>query len=463
MRAAAPRARRRAGATIAALLAFASGCSQRAPYEPSPIELPSSYLHAGRIAAGSSVLSADWWRNADDPQLERLVDAAMLANLDVSIAATRIREAEALREAASGARVPTLDGTASASLGSSGRSSGANALASWSLPLGAPADLAERAAAERVGAAQARAEAVRLVLLSDLLVAYTDLRHSHEMLEIVRARIGNLSRLAHRSSARSDVGLDSALSVDRAQARLHELRAVVPGIEASRDRTMLAIATLAGVYAGDMAGMLSEPPSGLRPDRSLPGIGLPAEMVRRRPDVNAREYELAAAMAEIGIAQSALLPQLRVNGDLAIGPTGGLASLWSLAPSVSIPILGRSALRSGVDARVARARQAQLEWQRSVRDAVGDVERAMVDIRRAGSTLASLDQAIRARRSARRRTAEAFELGVGDADEAIEAVDDLLEQEAARLTARRDLAHAWIDLHVGLGMGKPAIRRVASR
>ncbi|MFV0515691.1 MAG: efflux transporter outer membrane subunit [Jhaorihella sp.] len=406
--------------------------------------------------AGAPALleNTDWWRKFDDPVLDGLVEAALAGNLDLAAAGERVREAEALART-----VPepaTLTGEAGA-----GRRGG-RAVADAD---GGKADLgfewlfdpygerrAElRAAGGRVEIADAELDAARLLLLSGIVTAYVDLRFQQRSLQLRRAELGSRQETLEQVRRLEAASAATRLDIVRAEALVSETRSLIPGHEAAIRVQQNRIAVLLGQTPGRaLAGPgRGQPLAGMPAD-----IGIPADLLRNRPDIRIAERLYYVAVAEVGAETARLYPKLSLSGEISLSSFGGTTGMdYFFGPTLRLPALPDGSRRAGVAARQSRARQALTAWQSAVLEAIGEVESALVEYSASLSSVGAARKTVRLYGEAVDLTRQligrdgATVSDLLDAEQSVAAANILLAQNL------RALGRDFVALNVSLGSG----------
>ncbi len=435
------------GAALALALA---GCAVAPVQDRPPISLPDRYsLLAARPEAPPAM--AQWWRGLQDPVLNQLVAQGLTGSVSLAEARARLREAEALSRRAGNLTA----GNATLSVdGGEGTDSATAGLSLLLDPFGGRRRAAEAAQA-RAQAARYGVQDARLALLSELTRAYVDLRFFQASLAEQRRD------LASRRRTLTDVGTllaqGSATQLDRieAEALVAETRARIPDLEARIAQAGYRIATLLGTPAGALGIDLRA--TGRQPvPPALHTVGIPADLVRRRPDIAQAERLFAAAVSEVSAAEAARYPSLSLSGQIVTPLSGGGGTANGLTAGLVLPLFNQPGLAAGVDAAQARADQAYLQWRGSVLSAVEEVETALAAIAGSRQAVAGAARVVALNTEALDLSRQLLD-GSGDI-----TVLDLLDRERnlsqARSTlsqSRRDYALNAIGLYVALGLGVP--------
>jgi len=439
-----------------ALLLLAAGCTAVGP-DPNvrpEINLPTTFAEGGTATAGKVVNHA-FWAEYRDPILNDLIARGLKQNLDEAAARERIRAAAAdLRGA--GVFAAQTSGTADTSRERGVTSGGPVQSASTSsLDASFVFDLFGGAKRERQGtaasleAAKADLSTTRLAWIAELIDAYSDARYYQQSLALTRQTITSREETVRVTREQREFGVVSEFDLAQALALLAGAKAELPGYEAQFNAQAYRIATLLNEPA---AGVLQQIKRGSGQPR-IPATGragIPADLLRNRPDVRSSEYDLAAALATVGVATADLLPSLTLTGS--VSDSAG-AKNWGFGPAISFPVLTQGALQATRARRIAEAREAEITWRAAVSQAVEDVQTAQSNLNRYRQQATALDQAATA-------YDRAYQLARQSYAEGSIALLDLLDSDrstaSARLSAasaRNDAAKEWAALQIATGAG----------
>jgi multidrug efflux system outer membrane protein len=328
----------------------------------------------------------------------------------------------------------------------------------WEIDVFGGTRRAVQAADAQAAAAQEGEYGVRVTLLAEVATTYMQLRSIQEREEIARRTIGSQRTTWRIAQDRFEAGMGSEVEAAQERAQLKEAETALPPLAAAERTSQHALAFMLGEEPTALSAELS--PRGALP--VLPDgvpVGVPSDLLRRRPDIRQAERQLAAASAQIGAATAQLYPQFSITGLLGLDSSDlrhlpeWSSRYYSVAPGVSWPILDWTRLRAAV--RVADEQQAQalLAYQTAVLRALRDVEDALVQYGRERERHAGLAEAAALAREARRVTAQVYEHGLADqtatlqAERAVNQAEDSLAQSGASL--RTDL----VGLYKALGGG----------
>lgn len=365
-------------AMIWAVLAL-SGCAVGPVYTPPEMALPDRYARLEPVSRASAA-DMQWWRHFNDPLLTHLVDTAVAGNIGLAEAQARLAEAAAIARRDGNRLSGDADLTLSdeASLGIAAR-----------IGLAGEQGWRAKGSAQRLEAAQFDSQAVRRALLAEVGVAYVDLRFSQaslasrqQDLTSRRRTLGDIRRLL-------DAGAATQLDLLRAQALVSETQGQIPALAADVLRQRNRISTLLGRPVGSLPINLGYP--GTQPDPAMRSVaGVPADLLRARPDIRQAERLYAAAVSDMGAAQAARYPSLSLRGAVT-APLDGGDNGGTLVAGLTMPLFNQPALAASVDAADARVNQAYLRWQRAVLSAIEEVENAQADLQ--ASTAAQAEAA----------------------------------------------------------------------
>jgi NodT family efflux transporter outer membrane factor (OMF) lipoprotein len=341
-----------------------------------------------------------WWRKLDDPVLLRCVEKALSDNQDLQAAQSRVRQARALRSAAAGALLPSLAAAAgyAHSQGSETTVMGpflkaidvleqdlyqAGFDASWEIDLFGGGRRALEAAATREEAAREGYRDVLVSVAAETARNYVELRGAQRLLAVAEENSALQRETLRLVESVLAAKLGSQLEVEQARAQLEQTLSAIPPLHATIRAAAYAIAVLTG-----------EPPAALLQEllatRPLPDppdmvpVGLPSDLLRRRPDVRQAERSLHVATADIGVATADLFPRFFLTGAASrqsaqftdVFRAGSLA--WSLGPSVSWPVFQGGRIRAHIALTEARRDELLANYRQTVLAALKDVETALV-------------------------------------------------------------------------------------
>lgn len=443
------------GTLLATTLALSGCVSDGGGYQMPRFAFASNYSTESK-AVPVLLDNAAWWEKFNDPVLEKLVDRALRDNIDLAIAVERITQAQA--------ELGTIASPVSVTSGVEARHEkvspaatpdnvvDANIGFSWLLDPWGGRKAQVRAARSRIEAADAEADAAKLLLLYNLCNAYVDLRYRQSELAIRQREIRGRRQTLRTTETLVDQNSATRLDLVRAQARYASAQAAVPVAEAAVRVQKNQIATLLGLAPGHLPVNLDT--GGQPRARMSPDVGIPADLLRNRPDIRIAERQYYAAVADTGAARAALYPSLSLGGAITQALAGRtIGTDYYFGPTLTLPALPGDARNARVTARESLARQAHLTWKSTVIGAIEEVESGLV-------TYKSSAAAVGAAQRAAELYGEAVTLTRDLVNREGATIPDLLDAEAlatqAELTLasnRRDLARGFVSLNVSLGAG----------
>ncbi|WP_138472020.1 efflux transporter outer membrane subunit [Poseidonocella sp. HB161398] len=439
--------------SLICLALLAAGCAPVGPdYVRPEVALPAGYAEGGSSPIGE-VAARKWWESYDDAMLDQLVARGLKQNLDIAGALERIRASEAALRATGGAAAVSGDAggsyTRSGGDGLAVSDTGSGSLsASLALDLFGGIRRGAQSAAADLAAAKADEGTVRLAYLSALAGAYIDARYYQESLALTRQDIALRRETLAMTRAKVDAGSATRYDQIQAEASLNGAEAELPGLESSFLTQIYAIATLLGEPSEPLIRQM-EPGAAQPRARGGLSAGVPAELLRNRPDVRAAEQALVAATADIGVAEAELLPSITLSGSV-VDSSG---TSWSFGPSLSLPVLSQPRLRANRDQAISQAKQAELDWRAAILGAVEDVQAAESKWLRLRREAALRETSVASYTEAAAMSRRAYELGSLELGDLIDDEQTLANARLSLAGSVRNLAVEWATGQVALGAG----------
>ncbi|MGC1478882.1 MAG: efflux transporter outer membrane subunit [Chthoniobacterales bacterium] len=438
------------------------GCEIAEPYI-APVFVFGAGYDAQRTGAPVLFDNAAWWRGLDDPTLMLLVDLALRDSIDLEIARERVISARESRDTVPGAAILSP----SARTGVSGTNTGdvttlgiVDVGLSWLLdPYGLRREQL-RVADARIDIADAEMDGARLLVVLNISNAYVQLRYDQRVLGLAQTELHSRQDTLDLTRTLARAESATRLEIARSEARVAEIRSRLPEREAAIEADLAEIAVLAGLAPGalpaDLAAALLQDSGQPLPSMS-PDVGIPADLLRNRPDIRVAERSYYVAVSEIGIARAELYPRLSLSGTITLSAIGDNASgtEYFFGPVVEFPALPLDGTRAAINVQQSEARQAHATWRSTVLSSILEVETALLRYDGTALSLRSAGEAVRLYREALDLTRAVFER-----DEA--TLGDLIDAEQAVATAQQTLADLklqyalrFIALNVSLGAGTP--------
>jgi NodT family efflux transporter outer membrane factor (OMF) lipoprotein len=496
-----------------------AGCMTGPDYARPDIVTPDDWVseHGQGITAGEADVTA-WWAQLKDPVLDGLIARAVDGSFDLRLARTRVREARAARGIEASSLLPNVgfdasatrsrspeqsfdsgppvsggisfgpgglsrtitvrgrDATISQTASAAGTTTGitlspsggtpdrtddlfrAGFDASWELDVFGGNRRGVEAADAELEAAEAAERDVLVSLIAEVALNYIDLRAAQQRLAITQRNIEAQAGTVELTAARYDAGISSELDAVRAEALLATFQGQVPLLE---QQVASAIYRL-GLLAGGPPGTLLEE---LEPAGPLPGapesvpVGLPTDLLRRRPDIRVAERQLAAQNARIGVAMAERYPRFFLTGGVtgqsdmlgSVANAGNL--LGSFGPRVNWPLFQGGRIRANIEVQNARQEGALLRYEQTVMGALGDVEHALVAFNKEQVYRRTLERAVAANQRSVQLANERYTRGLEGFLNVLQAQRDLFTTEDQLVQSESIVLANLVALYKALGGG----------
>jgi NodT family efflux transporter outer membrane factor (OMF) lipoprotein len=391
---------------------------------------------------------AHWWTVLNDPLLESFESEAVQGNLSLKEAFGRVREARALRGLSRAGLFPQLDGSAAAtrsrasdntSAAGEGNLYAAGFDAGWELDIFGGVRRTVEAADADLAASQESLQDVLVSLTAEVALNYIEVRTFQIRLRTANEILQAQQHTYELNISRNEAGLIDDLPVQQSLYNLEQTRSQIPPLEIGLAAAMNRLAVLLGEKPGSLAARLAE----AAPVPAVPvsvAVGVPADALRRRPDIRQAERELAAQTARIGVATAELYPKFRLVGSI------GLESLhledlpewasrfYNIGPAASWNIFDAGAVRRNIEVQNARQEQALVRYQAAVLRALEEVENSLVAFVKEQDHLQALTRATEAAAKADRTARDRYQAGLVDFTSVLDAQRSLysFKDELAR-------------------------------
>ena len=455
-----------------------SGCAAVGPdYSEPVIQTPDAWtqkVEQQLDAAPQSTLQS-WWKVFNDPVLDDLIERSRAENLDLKIAVSRVRQSRAMLAMTSGEKLPTL--SASGTVGISQLSDdgpleqvapagGFNSQEFYEAGVDSAWEIdvfgGIRRSIEAAGAGyQASIEDYRDVLttlFAEVALAYIDVRALQQRIFYMQENTGLQSNSLALAQDRFDSGVSSRLDVVQAQASLSATLANIPSLEISLNHALNRLAVLLGQDAGSLQAEFNTIEDLPIPTESL-GLGVPADVLRQRPDIRQAERLLAAQTAEIGVATADLYPRFGLAGFFGLQSTS-LSNLldsssitWGLNSPIQWDIFNGGRVRSNIQMQDEIAQQRLLQYEQKVLAAVEEVENAIVAYNLSKLVQQHLEDSTAATQQAEDLVLVQYNTGLTDFNNVLVTQRDLSSQQDRLVVTRAQILVNLIALYKALGGG----------
>ena len=424
-----------------------------------------------------------WWQSLGDPALDALIDIAHAQNNSLKIAGLRVLESRAQLGIAMGNRYPQSQAVAGDATALRASKNAANTAAgdleftqfsvgvgaSWEIDFWGKYRRGIEAADAAYLASIAGYDQVMVLVTAQVCQIYLAIRTLEEQLRITNENIVIQQRSFDIVNVQFKNGSTSELDVLQARTLLMSTRASVPELETQLQQAQNALSVLLGRPPSELGELLTHVSAIPKVPTSL-AIGLPADLLRRRPDVRQAEYIAMAQNASVGLAQANLYPSFSLTGSLGLVAAGntettrtgnsGIGQLfdtdsltYSFGPSFVWPFLNYDRIKNSVRVQDARLQQALIAYRDTVLLAAREVEDALVALDGAIEQEALLRETVA---NARRSTDVAqlrFNEGFADYQRVLNAQQALFTQQSRYVNNRSNIVRSFIELYLALGGG----------
>jgi NodT family efflux transporter outer membrane factor (OMF) lipoprotein len=459
------RARNTTLALAVAVAVALAGCAVTPT--PSPDEIRQDALEgldvrpgwsAGHAAAGA--IKDNWLATFDDPQLSRLVDEAVVRNLDLRVAAARVEQSAAYAQIAQAALRPNVNLAGTGGISGSGGADLSSALqgimlaVSWEPDLWGRLRYGRAAAEESYTSAQADFEFARQSIAAQVARSWFIMIESRLQLAAAESMVESARTLVKLAEDRQRVGIGGERDVTLARASLNSFEDTARQAQQSLEQATRSLELIVGRYpAAEL-----QPPDALPPLPAQIPVGMPLEMLERRPDMVAAERRVAAAFNRVGEAKAAQLPQLRLNASISALDSDILDLAddydnpsYGAGATLLAPLYLGGALKAQVAVRTAEQGEALANYASQALRAIGDVENALAASRILEERVALLSQGVVDQERTLELDQASFRVGRQDL-RAVQQQQQLVQTaRMALLRARSEQLIQRVNLHLSLG------------
>ena len=467
-----------------AFLLVAAGCTKVGPdFETPVVPEEQTWIEESdpKIDKGP-VDNASWWRVFNDPVINELVAKAYSENLTLQTAGLRVLEARARLGIAIGDQYPQVQevsGSLSNNSLSKNAANGAGANrrftstsvgldSSWEIDFWGKFQRGIESADAQLGVTVAQYDDALVTLTADVVNAYILMRAAEEQILFARQNVVVQNGGLELAVAKFENGATSKLDVVQARALLNETKALIPGFEIDRRQAQNALAVLLGTTPRELQALLNVPGKIPSPPNQV-AIGIPADLIRRRPDIRQAEMSAAAQSAKIGIAEADLYPQFSLAGMIGFETSGGggiqsnnadLTDLFdsgsfvtSIGPSFTLPIFNYGRITNNVRAQDARFQQLLTSYQNAVLEAYSEVEDGLVGFLKTQEQAKYYSESVTALMEAVDLSLLRYQEGESNYQRVLDSQGNLVNLENLWVESRSAIAQNLIATYKALGGG----------
>ncbi|OJY79001.1 MULTISPECIES: efflux transporter outer membrane subunit [unclassified Rhizobium] len=449
-----------------ALLLVLAGCVSGPDHKPPEMPLPAKFSEGG-LKANGDVAGSQWWTAFSDSKLNAFAAQGLAQNLNIQQSLERINQAEAAVVTAGAGGLPSLtlsgDHTTSGQKGSlrtqteTKNATSGSASVSWLLDLWGQYRRAREGANASLDAAYSSVDVARLTYLQDLANSYVNARYYQALISIAQENLKSRRDTLSLTKFQLEAGAASRLDVVQAEGLVNQTLALVPGYEISYRQQVHHIATLLNVPSATIIAQMQG--GGSQPVfRGNVTTGVPADLIRNRPDIRVAERTLAASTAQIGVAEAKLYPSITLSGSISPSyvsthaANGGLTS-WSFGPSLNLPIFDGGALRAGVKSAESASREQYIVWKQTVASAVEQVENGLSAVSRDAQTVAAQRAQVKSYQLALQLSTASYKDGASSLLDVLDAQRNVTAAQQSLVQAIQLSAIDYISLNVAIGAG----------
>ncbi len=443
-----------------------AGCAIAPAPRAAPAALaPPSQWQAPLPHSGNVTDLTQWWQQLGDPLLVALLDAAQQASPSLASARSRVVQNRAALSQARAALGPTLDGSASVARANTQpvtlatTTLQAGVQAAWEIDLFGANRLASDAAQARLDSAKASWHDARVLVAAEVASRYFGQRACEQQRTIAQADAQSRAETARLSDLSLKAGFTASGTAALARAAASEASGRVNRQDAACTQTIKALVALTGLPEPGLRQRLAQAPLDLAPQAQMVVASVPADTLAQRPDVFAAERDIAAASADIGGAQAQRYPRLGLSGSIgalhyrAAGNGSDMAT-WSIGPlALSVPLFDGGRREANVTAAQARYDESIALYQARVRQAVREVEQALVALQSTSERAADAASAQAGYQSWLSATEARYQGGLASLVELEDARRLRLTAADALVALQLERIQAWIDLYRAAGGG----------
>lgn len=450
-----------------------SGCALGPNYQRPPLNSPAAFRNAPTTqpaaTAPASLADLPWWEVFKDPALADLTHEALANGYDLRIAISRVERARAIAAQSQAELFPQLGYSGVISRGRNSffgsafpnggvTESGALATlnAAWEIDLWGRIRRADEAALAQLMATEEARRGVMLSLVSEVAQDYLELLGLDLELTVARRNATSFTESLSIFRQRAQGGVGSNLQVLRAEAALANTAATIPELERQIQLKENQISVLLGRNSGPVSRSAPLAQLALPPD--VP-VGLPSDLLERRPDVRQAEENLKAANARVGVTVANFFPRLGLTALLGqVSPelsdfSSSRNNAWAIGADVSGPIFQGGRLRAQHDQAIAELEQARLTYKQTALAAFGDVADALIARQKLDEVRVQLAQSVQSLGEAVNVARQLYGAGRASYFEVLEAQQQLFPAEVALARTRTRQFVVIVQLYRALGGG----------
>ncbi len=453
---------------VALVLLFVAGCEVGPNYVPPQPETSAAWPGANKDGLVAAPVDPNtlalWWTTFGDPELSRLIERALANNLDLKVAQTRVRQSRARLGIATAGLFPTVNATASGNRTHSGGQIGTGETtrlysagfdAAWELDVFGGTRRSIEAAVADLEVSEESRNGTLVTLVAEVALNYVQVRTYQAQLAATETSLVDQEQTYQLTVWQSEAGLSDELAVYQARYNLDSTRSQIPSLRTGLDEAMNRVAVLLGEEPGKLHEELAAPgPVPVGPGNVA--VGVPADVLRQRPDVRQAERQLAAQTARIGAATADLYPRFSLTGSLgmrALHLVSDTSTTASIGPQATWAVFDAGAIRQNIELQSALQEQYLIEYESTILTALEEAENAMVSYTNEQQRRESLRSATQAAQAAARLAEYEYQAGIADFSNVLDAQRSLLSFQDQLAQSEGTVTSNLIRLYKALGGG----------
>ena len=449
---------------LALTLILLQGCVTVGPeYSTPKLEMQDAWHQAitDDFSDGEASLQT-WWTVFDDPILDSLIERAGRGSLKLREAYARITETRAIRGIKESERAPNINVSGGATRGRIDTKHNSTTVdsiqfggeASWEIDFWGRISRSVESADAGLEASIEDYRDVLVVLFAEVASNYIEVRKLQNQIQSLQNNIDNQRKSVELTQTRVEAGLSSALDVMQAELNLSRTESMLPSLQMQLVQAMNRIGVLLGKPPGALHSELEQTLPIPNPTQKI-SIGVPANLLRQRPDVRKAERELAAQTALIGVATADLYPRFSISGSFSLKATdvGSRTKTFGLGPTVQWNVFSGGKIRNQIKVEDARTEQALARYEQQVLDALEDVENALVAYRRERERLEKLEISVKEAGKSVELVKIQYTSGLTDFQNVLDMEKSLYEQQDRYVESEGITIQNLIRLYKALGGG----------
>jgi NodT family efflux transporter outer membrane factor (OMF) lipoprotein len=448
------------------LTLLVGGCMSLGPdYQTPDAEVEADWIEIeDELVTSEPATDPKWWQlTFQDPELDQLVETALKQNLTLRSAGLRVLQSQQQLAIAIGNQYPQQQ----QATGSASRQKESDIIFNnynlglnigWEVDFWGRFSRQVESASAELDASVASYDGALVSMVSQVAQNYILIRTYQARLKVIRENIKSQEESLRVARAKFDAGEVSALDVDQAESLLNNTRATVPSLETSLQQFKNGLAVLLGKPPHEFNALLSEE-EGIPEAPAIVALGMPQDLIRRRPDIRTAERQLAAQSAQIGFAVTELYPHLTIGGGIGTSAmeTGDLfentSETWSLFGAFEWNIFNYGRLQSNVRLQDALFQQLLVDYHNTVLQAQGDVENAIVAYIKSHEEFKAYDLAAAASQRAVDVATIQYQEGAIDFNTLITTLNANVQQQDVLTATQGSVATNLVKVYKALGGG----------